>query len=85
MKHPDAPPGTRIVASALAPLPFTLLCVTVLCVLVAHAAHLPVWYTAALAVILGARWWQRHRQPRRVGAWLRIAMLIAVLSIAIAV
>ena len=85
MKHPDAPPGTRIVASALAPLPFTLLCVTVLCVLVAHAAHLPVWYTAALAVILGARWWQRHRQPRRVGAWLRIAMLIAVLGTAIAV
>jgi transglutaminase-like putative cysteine protease len=85
MKHPDAPPGTRIVASTLAPLPFTLLCVTVLCVLVAHAAHLPPWYTAALAVILGARWWQRHRRPRRVGAWLRIAMLIAVLSIAIAV
>jgi hypothetical protein len=85
MKRHFAPPGTRVVASALAPLPFTLLCVTVLCVLAAHAAHLPAWYTAALAMILAARWWQRRRQPRRVDAWLRIGMLIAVLATAIAV
>ena len=85
MKRHDAPPGTRIVASTLAPLPFTLLCVTVLCVLVAHAAHLPAWYTTALAVVLAARWWQRRRQPRRVDAWLRIAMLVGVLATAIAV
>jgi transglutaminase-like putative cysteine protease len=85
MRRPDAPPGTRVVASMLAPLPFTLLCVTVLCVLLAHAAHLPVWYTAALAAVLAARWWQRRRQPRRVDAWLRIAMLVAVLATAIIV
>jgi protein-glutamine gamma-glutamyltransferase len=85
MKRHDAPPGTRIVASALAPLAFSLLCMTVLCVLAVHAAHLPVWYTAALAVILAGRWWQRRRQPRRVDAWLRVAMLVAVLATAIAV
>ncbi len=85
MTRHGAPPGTRVVASALASLPFTLLCVTVLCVLAAHAAHLPAWYTTALAVILAARWWQRHRHPRRVEAWLRIAMLVAVLGTAIAV
>jgi len=81
----DAPPGTRVVTSSLALLPFTLLCITVLCVLVAHAAHMPVWYTAALAAILVARWWQRRGQQRRVAAWLRIVMLIAVPATVIAV
>lgn len=85
MKRLDAPPGTRIVATALPPLPFTLLCVTVLCVLAAHAAHLPAWYTATLAAILAARWWHRRRRRQRVAAWLRIAMLLAVLATAIAV
>jgi hypothetical protein len=85
MKRRAAPPGTRIVASTLGPLPFALLCVTVSCVLAAHAAHMPAWYTAALAVVLAARWWQRRRHPRRVDGWLRIAMLIAVLATAIAV
>ena len=85
MTHHDAPPGTRVVTSSLALLPFTLLCITVLCVLVAHAAHMPVWYTAALAAILVARWWQRRGQQRRVAAWLRIVMLIAVPATVIAV
>jgi len=83
--HHDAPPGTRVVTSSLALLPFTLLCITVLCVLVAHAAHMPVWYTAVLAAILVARWWQRRGQQRRVAAWLRIVMLIAVPATVIAV
>ncbi|HJR13858.1 MAG TPA: DUF3488 and transglutaminase-like domain-containing protein [Rhodanobacteraceae bacterium] len=85
MTHPDAPPGTRVVASSLGLLPFTLLCITVLCVLVAHAAHMPAWYTAALAAILVARWWQRRGQQRRVAAGLRIVMLIAVPATVIAV
>lgn len=85
MTHHDAPPGTRVVTSSLALLPFTLLCITVLCVLVAHAAHMPVWYTAVLAAILVARWWQRRGQQRRVAAWLRIVMLIAVPATVIAV
>ena len=85
MTNHDAPPGTRVVTSSLALLPFTLLCITVLCVLVAHAAHMPVWYTAALAAILVARWWQRRGQQRRVAAWLRIVMLIAVPATVIAV
>jgi len=72
------------VAPSLAPLPFTLLCLTVACVLTAHAAHMPVWYTPALGAILAARWWHRRRKPHRVAAWLRIAMLVAVPAAVIA-
>ncbi|HEX7369818.1 MAG TPA: DUF3488 and transglutaminase-like domain-containing protein [Rhodanobacteraceae bacterium] len=78
MKRPQAPPGTRIEAWELAPLPFNLLCITVLCVLAAHAPHTPAWYTAALVVVGIARWWQRRQQHRRVPAWLRVLMLVAV-------
>ena len=49
MKAPRIPTGTHGPASGLAPLPFTLLCVTALCVLAAHAPHMPVWYAAILA------------------------------------
>jgi transglutaminase-like putative cysteine protease len=78
MPRVETPAGTRVVASALATLPFNLLCVTVLCVLASHAPHLPAWYTAALAGTLAARWWQRRRRHRRVPGWLRILMLLAI-------
>ena len=78
MKRQPAPPGTRVVASKLGALPFNLLCLTVLCVLCAHAPHLPAWYSAVLAAILAARWWQRRHHQRRIQAWLRIVMLVAV-------
>ncbi|MGH8183194.1 MAG: transglutaminase TgpA family protein [Rhodanobacteraceae bacterium] len=85
MKFRRAPPGTREQAWALEALPFNLLCITVACVLTAHAPHLPVWYSAALFAVVVARWWQRRQQHRRVSAWLRIVMLVAVLAAAIAV
>ncbi|MGH8234416.1 MAG: transglutaminaseTgpA domain-containing protein [Rhodanobacteraceae bacterium] len=85
MKRHDPPPGTRVIASALDAMPFNLLCVTVLCVLAAHAPHMPAWYTAALVAILAARWWQRRQQHRRVTAWLRIVMLAAIPASMIAV
>ncbi|TAN04216.1 MAG: DUF3488 domain-containing protein [Rhodanobacteraceae bacterium] len=85
MKHRRVPPGTRDEAWALATLPFNLLCLTVVCVLAAHAPHMPVWYTAALFAIVLARWWQRRQEHRRVSAWLRIVLLIAVLAAVIAV
>jgi transglutaminase-like putative cysteine protease len=72
-------------AEALAALPFSLLCVTVLGTLAAHAPHLPVWFTAALVAVVAARWWQRRRQPARVSAWWRIALLIAVPGVVMAV
>ncbi|HJP98635.1 MAG TPA: DUF3488 and transglutaminase-like domain-containing protein [Rhodanobacteraceae bacterium] len=74
----EPPAGTRVVASTLGALPFNLLCATVLCVLAAHAPHLPAWYTASLAAILAARWWQRRRRHRRVSGWLRLLMLAAI-------
>lgn len=85
MKRRDAPLGTRVVASALGAMPFNLLCATVLCVLAAHAPHMPAWYTAALIAILAARWWQRRQQHRRVAAWLRFVMLVAIPAAMIAV
>jgi transglutaminase-like putative cysteine protease len=77
MKPRHPPARTRAAAPTLAALPFNLLCVTVLCVLAAHAPHLPAWYTAVLAAILVARWRQRRRH-HRVSAWLRLLMLVAV-------
>ncbi len=76
---------TRRAADAISPLAFTLLSVTVLCVLAAHAMHLPLWYIAPLAAILGVRWWQRRRRQGRVSAWLRVVMLVAVPMVAIAI
>lgn len=81
----ETPPGTRVVASLLGSVPFNLLCATVLCVLIAHAPHMPIWYTAALAAILAARWWQRRGRHRRVAAWLRVVMLVAIPSVVVAV
>jgi len=83
VKPPRIPAGTHGLPSELAPLPFTLLCATVLCVLAAHAPHMPAWYTAILAATVVARWRQRRR--RRISAWLRIALLVAVPAAVVAV
>lgn len=72
-------------ANVLAPLPFDLLCLTVLATLAAHAPHLPVWFTAILVAIVAARWWQRRRQHRRTSALVRIALLIAIPVVVMAV
>ncbi|KRE93803.1 transglutaminase [Frateuria sp. Soil773] len=58
---------------------FDLLAATIAVVLVAHAPHLPVWLAAALAAMLGIRWWQRRRRPGRASPWLKLP-LIALLA-----
>ncbi|HET6552111.1 MAG TPA: DUF3488 and transglutaminase-like domain-containing protein [Dyella sp.] len=58
---------------------FDLLCLTVAVVLGTHAAHLPLWLTAALAATLGTRWWQRRRHGGRAPALLKLP-LVALLS-----
>ena len=85
MKAPRVPAVIHGSPTELASLPFALLCVTVLCVLVAHAPHMPVWYTAVLAAIVAARWRQRSRQRGRISAWLRIALLVGVPAAVVAV
>jgi transglutaminase-like putative cysteine protease len=85
VKPPRIPAGTHGVTDRLAPRTFTLLCVTVLCVLAAHAPHTPVWYTAVLVAIVAARWRQRRGQHGRISAWLRIALLVAVPAAVMAV
>lgn len=54
---------------------FDLLSGTLALVLAVHAPHLPWWLDAALALILGWRWWQRRRQAGRVPAWLKLPIL----------
>lgn len=57
---------------------FTLLCLTMAAVLTLHAAHLPWWLNAVLALILGLRWWQRRRHGTRIPWWLRLPLTLAL-------
>ena len=61
---------------------FDLLCLTILVVLAAHAAHLPVWFSGALLLVLGLRWWQRRKHGGRAPLYLKLP-LIALLSAAV--
>jgi transglutaminase-like putative cysteine protease len=67
-----APPATIMDARA-----FALLSITVLCAIAAHGVHLPAWYLAPLAAILGLRWWRRRHRRGAVAGWLRAVMLLA--------
>lgn len=66
----------------LAQRPFDLLGLTVAVVLGVHAPHMPLWFTACLALLLGLRWWQRHRLHGRAPAYLRLP-LVALLAAAV--
>ncbi len=61
---------------------FDLLCLTVLVVLTAHTPHLPVWFSGALVLVLGLRWWQRRKYGGRAPLYLKLP-LIALLSAAV--
>ncbi|MFC4761501.1 transglutaminase TgpA family protein [Dyella koreensis] len=58
---------------------FDLLCLTAAVVLGLHASHLPPWLSAALATVLGLRWWQRRRQRGRAPIYLKLP-LVALLA-----
>lgn len=58
---------------------FDLLCLTAAVVLGLHASHLPLWLSAALAAVLGLRWWQRRRQRGRAPIYLKLP-LVALLA-----
>ena len=53
----------------LARRPFDLLCLTMACVLVVHAMHLPWWLTLVLAAVLAGRWRQRRSGGRNAPIW----------------
>ena len=61
---------------------FDLLCLSAAFVLAVNASHLPWWLSAALAVILGSRWWQRRRHPGRVPQAIKLPLL-TLLTLAI--
>ncbi len=61
---------------------FDLLCLSAAFVLAVNASQLPWWLSAALAVILGSRWWQRHRHPGRVPQAIKLPLL-TLLTLAI--
>ena len=61
--------GRKRLPAAQAEVPrraFDLLCLSTAFVLAVNATHLPWWLVAALAVVLGSRWWQRRHYPGRV-------------------
>ncbi|WP_425491255.1 transglutaminase TgpA family protein [Frateuria soli] len=61
---------------------FDLLCLTMACVLGVHAPHQPWWLVAALALVLGLRWWQRRRHGTRPPLLLKLPLL-ALLAVAV--
>lgn len=73
-KHPAEP--------ALDARAFDLLCLTMACVLGVHAAHLPWWLVAALALVLALRWWQRRRHGTRPPLLLKLPLLV-LLAVAV--
>lgn len=82
MKRAPRPKGT--VDTTIDCRAFDLLSATLALVLALHAPHLPWWLSAALALILGWRWWQRRRQTGRVPAWLKLPMLVLLTLVVIA-
>lgn len=59
---------------------FDLLCLTMGFVLLVHSLHLPWWLTASLAVVLGARWRQRHAGTRNAPAWIKLPLIGLLLA-----
>ncbi|HEV2538123.1 MAG TPA: DUF3488 and transglutaminase-like domain-containing protein [Frateuria sp.] len=66
----------------LDPRAFDLLSLTMAGVLGVHAGHLPWWLTAALAIVLAVRWWQRRRHGARSPLLLKLP-LIGLLAVAV--
>lgn len=64
--------------------PFDLLCLTMGCVLVVHAMHLPWWLTLVLAVVLAARWRQRRSGGRNAPIWIKLPLIGLLLAVIIA-
>ncbi len=63
---------------------FDLLCLTTAVVLAAHAGHMPIWLVAALALVLGLRWWQRRRHGGRAPMFLKLPLMSLLLLAVIA-
>jgi transglutaminase-like putative cysteine protease len=63
---------------------FDLLGLTIAMVLALHATHLPIWLVISLALLLGARWWQRRQRIGRVPGWLKLPLL-AMLTLGVIV
>lgn len=63
---------------------FDLLCLTMAAVLALHARHMPWWLSAALALALGMRWWQRRQHGGRIPWWLRLPLTLLLPVVVIA-
>jgi protein-glutamine gamma-glutamyltransferase len=63
---------------------FDLLCLTTAVVLGVHAAHMPWWLDAALALILGLRWWQRRHHGGRAPLFLKLPLMTLLLLAVVA-
>jgi transglutaminase-like putative cysteine protease len=55
---------------------FDLMCLTMTAVLALHAAHLPWWLVATLAVALALRWWQRRHHAGKAPLYLKLPLVV---------
>lgn len=53
-------------------------------VLGVHASHLAWWFSAALAVTLGWRWWQQRQRSVRTPGWLKFPLLVLLTLVVVA-
>lgn len=72
----SGPPGKTTTKTTIDTRTFDLLSLTSALVLALHTPHLSIPLSAALALILGWRWWQRRRQAGPVPAWLKLPLLV---------
>lgn len=77
-------PSEKVLAPPISTQAFDLLSLTMALVLGLHASHLAWWFSAALAVTLGWRWWQRRQLSLRVPGWLKFPLLV-LLTLAVVV
>jgi protein-glutamine gamma-glutamyltransferase len=64
--------------------PFNLLCLSMAFVLATHAIHLPWWFSATLAAVLGWRWWHRRQGGQPVSMWIKLPVVGLLLAVVIA-
>jgi protein-glutamine gamma-glutamyltransferase len=57
---------------------FDLLSLAMAAVVAVHAAHLPVWLTVALGLLLVARWVHRNTRGGRISWWLRLPLTLGL-------
>ena len=59
---------------------FNLLAIAAMVALASHLTRLPLWLSAPLVIIAPWRMWSRSRNDKPLSAWLRVPLVIALVS-----